>query len=117
MKPCKLCGTRTNNGFNINFKLTPVCESCATAITMQQVKWWSQQVLPSKKEEPEEEPCQSEIDISDDLRANFRSWEHDCNDLESALQLAATLHSRHPDVELLECERLAKEWVGYDSDC
>jgi len=37
MKKCKVCGEKTQVIFNINFKATPICESCARAITMQQV--------------------------------------------------------------------------------
>ena len=36
---CKVCSKITLNGFNIDFKLVPICEDCANAITIQQVKW------------------------------------------------------------------------------
>ncbi len=34
---CVVCGDKTQVRFNIRFKGTPICESCANAITMQQV--------------------------------------------------------------------------------
>ena len=34
---CRVCGYKTSVVFNIRFKATPICESCANAITMQQV--------------------------------------------------------------------------------
>lgn len=37
---CRLCGEKTQSGFNINFKLVPVCESCADSITLQQVQYY-----------------------------------------------------------------------------
>lgn len=57
-----------------------------------------------------------ESDIYDDLRANFRSWEIDCDNVEDAATLAATLYSRHPDVSFNECERIARDWVGYEPE-
>jgi len=38
MKKCKVCGKKTEVGFNINFKLVPICESCANQITHQQMQ-------------------------------------------------------------------------------
>lgn len=43
MKKCKVCGDRTNSIFNINFKATPICESCAKRIFLQQAVWYTQQ--------------------------------------------------------------------------
>jgi len=37
---CRVCGGATKVVFNIDFKAIPICESCAVAITVQQVKWW-----------------------------------------------------------------------------
>ena len=39
-KPCKICRTKTDVGFNINFTIVPICESCAEAIFIQQAKWY-----------------------------------------------------------------------------
>jgi hypothetical protein len=39
MKKCKVCGDKTKNGFNIDLKRTPICESCANSIMLQQSKW------------------------------------------------------------------------------
>jgi hypothetical protein len=56
------------------------------------------------------------VDIYDDLRANFRSWEIDCDNAEDAMTLAVTLAQRHPNVSYSECERIAQEWVGYEPE-
>lgn len=40
MKKCKVCGDKTNNVFNINFKAIPICENCATTIFLQQANWY-----------------------------------------------------------------------------
>ena len=40
MKKCKVCGEKTEVVFNINFKATPICESCATSIFLQQAQWY-----------------------------------------------------------------------------
>jgi hypothetical protein len=34
---CKICESRTKVVFGISFKAVPICESCARAITKQQV--------------------------------------------------------------------------------
>lgn len=34
---CRLCKTPTEDGFNINFELVPICERCAISVTLQQV--------------------------------------------------------------------------------
>lgn len=43
MKECKVCGQKTEIVFNIQFKATPICESCAVSICLQQVVWYSKQ--------------------------------------------------------------------------
>ncbi len=40
MKNCRICGDDTEIVFNIDFKATPICEECATAIFSQQAKWY-----------------------------------------------------------------------------
>jgi len=40
MKKCKLCSEKTSNGFNIKFKLIPICEECAKSIFIQQANWY-----------------------------------------------------------------------------
>jgi hypothetical protein len=44
---CKICGDPTNVGFNINFKLVPICEPCACQIFIQQANYYTK--LPSSK--------------------------------------------------------------------
>lgn len=41
MKKCKVCGGKTDVVFNIDFKATPICEDCATAIFIQQASWYA----------------------------------------------------------------------------
>jgi len=41
MKKCKVCGDKTEVIFNINFTKTPICESCATSIFLQQAQWYT----------------------------------------------------------------------------
>lgn len=40
--PCMVCGELTPVRFNIDLKATPICESCAAAIFMQQAQWYTQ---------------------------------------------------------------------------
>ncbi len=40
MKKCKVCTSKTNVVFNINFKAVSICESCATSIFIQQASWY-----------------------------------------------------------------------------
>ena len=42
MKKCKVCGDKTEVVFNIDFKALPICEECATAIFLQQAKWYAE---------------------------------------------------------------------------
>lgn len=46
---CRLCGVKTKVGFNIDFKLIPVCESCATSIFIQQATWYAKNSKAVKK--------------------------------------------------------------------
>ncbi len=39
--PCKVCGAKTPVVFNIDFKATPICEDCGTAIFLQQAQWFA----------------------------------------------------------------------------
>jgi len=43
MKKCKICGNKTEVVFNIDFNAVPICEDCATAIFIQQAKWYAEQ--------------------------------------------------------------------------
>lgn len=36
---CRICGHPTKCGFNLDFKLVPICELCANAITGQQIDY------------------------------------------------------------------------------
>lgn len=47
-KDCRVCGDKTATIFNISFAATPICESCAAAIFIQQAKWYTQQDIKPK---------------------------------------------------------------------
>lgn len=49
MKKCKVCGEKTEVIFNINFKATPICESCATSIFLQQAQQYGKTKGKNKK--------------------------------------------------------------------
>lgn len=38
---CRLCRRATKDSFNIQLVAVPICDLCATAITLQQVKYWA----------------------------------------------------------------------------
>lgn len=48
-KSCKVCSDETKTVFNINFKATPICESCAISIFLQQANWYTQQEFKNKE--------------------------------------------------------------------
>ncbi len=50
MKKCKVCGDETEVVFNIDFKATPICESCATRIFLQQAEWYARTANRTIKE-------------------------------------------------------------------
>jgi len=50
----------------------------------------------------------------DDLKANFRSWEIDHDNEESANELYGILCSRHPNENPAVLKEWAYDWVGYD---
>ncbi len=54
------------------------------------------------------------IELSDDLKSNFRSWEQGCDDIESATMLANILKERHPRVAYEDCLEWATWWTGYN---
>lgn len=49
MEHCRLCGVKTKNGFNIDFKLVPICEKCANSVMLQQAVALTQPKVKSKK--------------------------------------------------------------------
>lgn len=53
---CKICGEKTTVGFNIDFKLVPICESCATTIFLQQATWYAKNVVLTSEIECKESP-------------------------------------------------------------
>ena len=58
----------------------------------------------------------SETHPLDDLKANFRSWEQDCDNEEVANSLYHILASRHPGEDEEELKSLAYDWVGYEDE-
>lgn len=55
-------------------------------------------------------------DILDDLKSNFRSWEIDCDDEDSANSLINILQSRHPELSNDKIKEIAYHWVGYEPE-
>jgi hypothetical protein len=53
------------------------------------------------------------IDILDDLKANFRSWEQDCDTEEDAMTLISIMMERHPDEDSERVKKICYDWVGY----
>ena len=45
MKKCKVCNMPTRVLFNIDSKVVPICQECATAIFLEQAVWYSKQKL------------------------------------------------------------------------
>jgi len=56
------------------------------------------------------------IEASDDLKSNFRSWEIDHNDEQSADALFYTMTARHPQCKSSWLQKLCDNWVGYERD-
>ena len=54
----------------------------------------------------------SQVHPSDDLRANFRSWEMDHDNEEDAMSLFNILLGRHPNYSINALKKLAYDWVG-----
>ena len=52
---------------------------------------------------------------SDDLKANFRSWEYDHDNEDDAKGLFDILCERHPDFDKDELEEMAYHWVGLET--
>lgn len=38
-EPCRVCGEKTSQGFNIKLELAYICESCERTIVIQSVKY------------------------------------------------------------------------------
>ncbi len=56
------------------------------------------------------------VELSDDLKANFRSWEFICIDKYYVYRLADILKQRHPAATYELCYEFAKDWTGYDDE-
>ncbi len=54
-------------------------------------------------------------EIRDDLCANFRSWEYDCDNFKDTNTLAHELMDRH-SISFDEAFDIAKHWTGYDEE-
>lgn len=58
--------------------------------------------------------AESLVELSDDLKSNFRSWESDHDNYEDAEGLFNILTDRHSDVPVDKVRELAYHWVGYE---
>lgn len=56
------------------------------------------------------------VEASDDLKANFRSWEADHDNQEDADSLFFEMSARHPHCKSAWLRELCDNWVGYDRD-
>lgn len=56
-----------------------------------------------------------ETEISDDLKANFRSWEKDCDNQECFDNLCAIMSERHPNLEPDTIAEICGNWIGFGS--
>jgi len=54
------------------------------------------------------------VGIKDDLKANFRSWEQDCDNEEDAMLLTSIMIQRHPGIDPEVTRQLCYDWVGLD---
>lgn len=74
----------------------------------------SEKLLQEVHQEIDEEENKIECGISDDLKANYRSWQHDCDNNEDTKTLANQLEESHPETDAKEIWEIAKDWTGYD---
>lgn len=56
----------------------------------------------------------SRVEVSDDLKSNFRSWEYDNDNKEDTEKLARELKSRHK-LTFNEAYEIAADWTGYSN--
>lgn len=54
------------------------------------------------------------VDVLDDLKSNFRSWEIDHDTIEDAEKLTDLLKERHPEVDQSKLRQMAMDWCGCD---
>jgi hypothetical protein len=54
------------------------------------------------------------VGIKDDLKANFRSWEQDCDNEEDVMLLTSIMIQRHPGIDPEVTRQLCYDWVGLD---
>jgi hypothetical protein len=52
----------------------------------------------------------------DDLKANFRSYEYDCDNADDTNILINELCTRHPEVRESEVREIAAEWTRYSEN-
>lgn len=67
-----------------------------------------------ESEGEDEEDYRVESGSSDDLKANFRSWEYDHDNAEDANGLFNILVQRHPNEDEKKLKDLAFHWVGFE---
>lgn len=54
-----------------------------------------------------------DAELLDDLKANFRSWEQDCNNQECFDKLTALMSERHPNLEPDTIAETCANWIGF----
>lgn len=55
------------------------------------------------------------IELRDDLKSNFRSWESDHDNVGDAQLLCSIMRERHPNEPLARVKEIVYHWVGYES--
>lgn len=56
----------------------------------------------------------SKLELMDDLKANFRSWEYDHDNEDDAEGLYHILMQRHPESNSDWVREIAYHWVGFE---
>ena len=54
-----------------------------------------------------------QIDVSDDLKSNYREWEYDHDNFDDTMDLANQLSSRH-HLDSDEAFEVAADWTGFE---
>jgi hypothetical protein len=52
------------------------------------------------------------VDVLDDLKSNFRSWEYDHDSIEDVEELTSMLKERHPGTDESKLRQMAMDWCG-----
>jgi len=68
--------------------------------------------MNGKESSRDEGVTMTEAHFTDDLKANFRSWEYDHNDITNAELLTLIMQQRHPDEDPDVVRVYCYDWIG-----